>query len=69
MGAFDTAGITAGSTFDVGSFRKSDNEGMTVNVTVNGSVTTENDLVETIRAGLFDIQGGGGSVLYDSRAL
>jgi hypothetical protein len=42
---------------------------MTVNVTVNGSVTTENDLVETIRAGLFDIQGGGGSVLYDSRAL
>lgn len=40
-----------------------------VNVTVQGSVTSENDLVTTIRDSLLTAQGSGSSILYDSRIL
>ena len=40
-----------------------------VNVTVQGSVTSENDLVETIRTGLLVAQGSGSSILYSARAI
>ncbi len=61
--------ITSGSTFDVGSFRMKENEGMTINVTVQGSVTSEDDLAESIRQKLLATQQSGGSILYNSQVL
>ena len=40
-----------------------------INITVQGSVTSENDLVETIRTGLLVAQGSGSSILYSARAI
>ena len=42
-------GITSTSTFDPASFRARDNQGLTVNVTVQGNVQTEVDLADAIR--------------------
>jgi hypothetical protein len=52
------------STFDPSAFRSVDNQGMTVNVTVQGSVQSENDLAETIRSRLLKDQASGKPVLY-----
>jgi hypothetical protein len=43
--------------------------GMTVNVTVQGSVTTSEDLANSIRNRLLDVQAGGGSILYSQRVI
>jgi len=58
-GFFDTSGIGGGSSFDAGSFRMRENAGMSVTINVAGSVTSENDLAETIRSKiLYDQQSG-----------
>jgi DNA-binding ferritin-like protein (Dps family) len=49
MGTFNTP---ATSSFDPTSFSSANNAGMTVNVNVAGSVTSENDLIETVRTGI-----------------
>jgi hypothetical protein len=43
--------------------------GATVNVTVQGNVTTEKDLVTSIRAGLLQGQNSGQTILKDATAL
>jgi hypothetical protein len=66
MGLFDSGGIGATSSFDPGSFRMRENAGMTVNVTVQGSVTSENDLADTIRQKLLLEQQSGKPITYVS---
>jgi hypothetical protein len=59
-----TTGITSGSTFDPGSFRMRDNAGMTVNVTVQGNVQTEQDLADAIRQRILLEQQSGKPILF-----
>ena len=47
----------------------SSSAGTVVNITVNGSVTSENDLIATVREGLLNSQGSGNSLLYSTRAV
>jgi hypothetical protein len=47
------------SSFDPTSFSSANNAGMTVNVNVAGSVTSENDLIETVRTGILSFQQSG----------
>lgn len=61
---YGSEGITAGSTFDPGSFRMRDNAGMTVNVTVQGNVQTEADLAEAIRQRILSEQQSGKPILF-----
>jgi hypothetical protein len=56
MGTFNTP---ATSSFDPTSFSSANNAGMTVNVNVAGSVTSENDLIETVRTGILSFQQSG----------
>jgi hypothetical protein len=56
MGTFNTATT---SSFDPTSFSSANNAGMTVNVNVAGSVTSENDLIETVRTGILSFQQSG----------
>lgn len=42
------------------------NQGMTINVSVAGSVTTERDLIETIRRGLVNAQRNGAQLVYSN---
>ncbi len=67
MGFFDTPGITAGSTFDPGSFRRRDEGGVTV--IVQGSVITETDLAEIITDIQYDYQKAGKDLLLSSTAI
>ena len=64
MGVFDGPGISAGSTFDPGSFRMAENAGMTVNVTVEGNVQTEADLANAIRQRILLEQQSGNPILF-----
>jgi hypothetical protein len=64
MGMFDGPGISAGSTFDPGSFRMAENAGMTVNVTVEGNVQTEADLANAIRQRILLEQQSGNPILF-----
>jgi hypothetical protein len=61
---FDGPGISAGSTFDPGSFRMAENAGMTVNVTVEGNVQTESDLANAIRQRILLEQQSGNPILF-----
>jgi hypothetical protein len=56
MGTFNTPTT---SSFDPTSFSSANNAGMTVNVNVAGSVTSENDLIETVRTGILSFQQSG----------
>jgi hypothetical protein len=67
MGFFDTPGITTGSTFDPGSFRRRDEGGVTV--IVQGSVITETDLAEIITDIQYDYQKAGKDLLLSSTAI
>jgi hypothetical protein len=51
--------LHATSSFDPTSFSSANNAGMTVNVNVAGSVTSENDLIETVRTGILSFQQSG----------
>jgi hypothetical protein len=64
MGMFDGPGISAGSTFDPGSFRMADNAGMTINMTVQGNVQTEQDLADAIRQRILLEQASGKPILF-----
>ena len=61
MGMFNTPTT---STFDPGSFRMAENAGMTVNVTVQGNVQTEQDLADAIRQRILLEQQSGKPILF-----
>lgn len=64
MGTFDGPGIGAGSSFDPSFFRKEDNAGMTINMTVQGNVQTEKDLSDAIRQRILLEQQSGKPILF-----
>jgi hypothetical protein len=64
MRTLSRPGITADSSFDVGSFRKADEASMTVNVTVQGNVQTEQDLADAIRKRILLEQQSGKPILF-----
>ena len=59
---FQSNAGASGSSFDVGSFRKADNAGMTINLNVEGNVSTEQDIVQAIRQGLLAGQTNGNTL-------
>jgi hypothetical protein len=64
MGMFDGPGITSQSTFDPGSFRMTENQGLTINLTVQGNVQTEADLADAIRQRILLEQQSGNPILF-----
>ena len=61
MGTFDTP---SSSSFDPASFRQADNAGMTINMTVQGNVQTEQDLADAIRQRILLEQASGKPILF-----
>jgi hypothetical protein len=61
MGTFDTP---SSSTFDPAFFRQTDNAGMTINMTVQGNVQTEQDLADAIRQRILLEQASGKPILF-----
>jgi hypothetical protein len=61
MGTFDSS---TSSGFDPASFRMADNAGMTINMTVQGNVQTEQDLADAIRQRILLEQASGKPILF-----
>lgn len=69
FGASSTIGAIGRGEYESGVFGQGAGQGTTVNVTVNGSMISQDDLISTVRDGLLTGIGSGQATTYDPRII